>query len=59
MYKTPCKDCGKRYPGCHDHCNKYQLITGLNNIEKEKIHIYKQGGHDADQIHHKNVLNRH
>ena len=19
-----CKDCAKRYPGCHDHCGDYQ-----------------------------------
>lgn len=21
---TCCKDCPNRYPGCHDHCGKYQ-----------------------------------
>lgn len=22
--KFPCKDCPKRYPGCHDKCDDYQ-----------------------------------
>lgn len=23
-YQSPCKDCEKRYLGCHDHCEEYK-----------------------------------
>ena len=35
MLKYPCKDCNKRYPGCHDKCEAYQ------DIHKKQQEIYK------------------
>ena len=37
--KPPCKDCKKRYPACHDKCDKYKewkkLVDGVNKARKE------------------------
>lgn len=30
----PCKDCADRYPGCHDHCERYKA-------EKARIKKYE------------------
>ncbi len=33
-----CKDCTKRYPGCHDHCDDYKKFRDdQNKINKERI----------------------
>lgn len=31
---SPCKGCTERYPGCHDHCEKYD--TWKAEIKKQK-----------------------
>ena len=38
-FKSNCKDCDKRYPGCHDHCESYlkakaeydKKVVAINN----------------------------
>ena len=35
MLKYQCKDCNKRYPGCHDKCEAYQ------DVHKKQQEIYK------------------
>lgn len=35
MLKYPCKDCEKRYPGCHSKCEAYQ------DVHKQQEEIYK------------------
>lgn len=29
-----CKDCPDRYPGCHDHCNKYKREKAIWDKQK-------------------------
>lgn len=38
-----CKDCKKRYPGCHDHCEKYQAAKKEWETFKEsrKLGVYE------------------
>lgn len=31
----PCKDCPKRYPGCHDKCGDYQAAKIENDRARE------------------------
>ena len=31
-----CKDCGDRYPGCHDHCEKYKAEKAAHDERKAK-----------------------
>lgn len=35
MLKYPCKNCEKRYPGCHSKCEAYQ------DVHKRQEEIYK------------------
>lgn len=38
MTAYPCtRECKERYPGCHDHCEKYQTIKEKNLKEHDKI----------------------
>lgn len=37
MKKHICKDCTKRYLGCHDKCEEYQSIKNENANERRKI----------------------
>ena len=36
---SPCKGCEERYPGCHDHCEKYAKwkaeVQKINTAERE------------------------
>lgn len=36
-FKIPCKDCTKRYPACHDHCQKYLEIKAQAQEHAKKI----------------------
>jgi len=43
-----CKDCTKRYPGCHDKCDSYKkfkdeiaLIRSKRTMENEKYYMDK------------------
>lgn len=36
LLKANCKDCQKRYPGCHDHCEDYQACRKKYLEEKAK-----------------------
>ena len=36
MLKAHCKDCTKRYPGCHDKCDDYQSCRKKYNEAKKK-----------------------
>lgn len=45
MFKFPCKDCTKRYVGCHAKCEPYlkakQIKENENNtVNKQKQNIY-------------------
>ena len=37
MIKSPCKDCGNRYLGCHSECGKYTLYKRKCNLESSTI----------------------
>lgn len=37
MIKYTCKDCTKRYLGCHDKCEEYQKIKKENVESKRKM----------------------
>ena len=37
-----CKDCTKRYPGCHDHCEQYQEDKALNEKRKHDEYLKNQ-----------------
>lgn len=43
---TPCKNCDKRTPGCHDRCSEYISWSIFHENEKESIraekHKYQQ-----------------
>lgn len=43
--KAPCKDCGKRYIGCHGRCEKYLEFKKANDerLKQKSLEI------DADQ----------
>lgn len=43
--KTPCKDCEKRYVGCHGRCEKYLEFKKANDerLKQKSLEI------DADQ----------
>lgn len=32
-----CIDCEERYPGCHDHCERYQQEKAAVNDEKKRM----------------------
>ena len=32
--KSPCKDCDRRYPGCHDHCEDFKAFRA--EVERVK-----------------------
>ena len=40
--RFPCKDCPKRYPGCHDKCPEYQEAKSKNDAAREAEHARKQ-----------------
>lgn len=35
----PCKDCADRYPGCHDHCDRFkewhEKVAARNKAERD------------------------
>lgn len=33
---NPCKDCGRRYAGCHSNCEEYKMYKTKNNFIKKK-----------------------
>ena len=35
---APCKDCVKRFIGCHSTCEDYLEFSKQNEAEREKIH---------------------
>lgn len=37
-----CKDCAERYPGCHDHCEKYQEDKALHDKRRHDAFVKKQ-----------------
>jgi hypothetical protein len=43
---TCCKDCDKRYPGCHDYCETYLDEKEKHDKLREKIRKDKQGDID-------------
>ena len=50
--KAPCRGCGERYPGCHDHCERYQEASTKWEEYKMRIrkvkHLYREA--DAFKI---------
>ena len=40
--KAPCKDCEKRYPGCHAKCEEYQAFHKANEEMNEKVYQEKR-----------------
>lgn len=45
MVQYPCKNCtDDRYPGCHDHCEKYLRVKQRNDAVKEA----KRRDHDIN-----------
>lgn len=41
MDKCTCKDCGDRYVGCHDQCEKYRMFKANRKAENEKKREYR------------------
>ena len=39
-----CKDCERRYPGCHDHCEQYQAAKAINEQRKYEENLQRQAG---------------
>ena len=39
--KAPCKDCERRYPGCHCKCEDYQAFHKANEEMHEKVYHEK------------------
>lgn len=35
--KFPCKNCPKRYPGCHDKCEDYQKAKHENDSARKAL----------------------
>ena len=33
----PCKNCEKRHPGCHDHCEDYKSVADYRAKEREDL----------------------
>lgn len=36
---APCKDCEKRHPNCHAHCEAYQAFRAENEKRYEANHM--------------------
>lgn len=34
---SPCKDCPDRFPGCHDHCDKYKQWKDERDAEQKHL----------------------
>lgn len=43
----PCKDCKRRYIGCHDRCQDYQYFKKLNKGETDSDLEFKSYLRDA------------
>lgn len=39
---TPCLDCEKRYPACHDHCKEYLMYYFKNELAKRRRFEYNE-----------------
>ena len=39
---TPCKECAKRYLGCHDHCEEYQAARAEYENIKNAAHANEE-----------------
>ena len=50
MDKCTCKDCGDRYVGCHDQCEKYRMFKANRKLENEKKREYRDAM-DRRKIH--------
>lgn len=37
MIKSPCKNCDKRYLGCHSECGKYTMFAVKRKEENDTI----------------------
>lgn len=49
--QTTCKDCPDRYPGCHDHCEKYQSRRAADWELKKKIRDETRGGYEMMKLY--------
>lgn len=47
---SSCKDCTKRYPGCHDKCEAYQ--TSVREHRERKSHIENAKRVDMEWVKH-------
>lgn len=45
--KFPCKNCDKRYVGCHGSCEEYKEAKKKNDKEREEIRYLKKRESDA------------
>lgn len=45
MIKSPCKECAKRHPACHDTCQEYQAFKIAADAVREERN--RQYGNEA------------
>lgn len=54
--KSKCKDCERRYPGCHDHCEDYQKAKKARNETSDWLReINKSLVADPNIYYHKSI----
>ena len=59
--KFPCKNCEKRYVGCHGSCNEYKEAKEKNDKEKEEIRCLKKRENDVRGVFmdtHERIMKR-
>ena len=50
-----CKDCGNRYPGCHDKCEKYQKEKAEHEARKAVEYQQRKLHHDIESQRSSNI----
>ena len=41
LKNAPCKECTERYPGCHDHCQRFLALKQEYDSYKERAYKEK------------------
>lgn len=57
---SPCKGCPDRYPGCHDHCDKYQewkakYQEGKERSQKDRYTLYDPASPSWQRSHNQRL----
>lgn len=48
--KSPCKDCGKRYLGCHSNCKEYKKFKNKLQHRRDEKKKYFNDNYDANNL---------